>query len=484
MMKKLFISLIGVALLSGCGDNWIDKAQPHDGTVPPEVLFESEQSVTNAIVGTLDLLKDYYYDRHVTVGLYCYYLCYDWMGNDLTTNPGQWWTYESQWSQTIAGATGYLPRFHWRMFYKIINDVNSKIAGVEGSSLADESKKRFIAEFRAMRALSYFCLIRSFQFSYAHVSPDAPGVPIYTEPTTLETEGKDRASISEVYTQILSDLDYAVTNLTETRSAKFRINKNVALAWRANAHLEMQNWEAAEADAKASRVGYPFMNKATYQSTGFSDIGTSEWIWGFPFQPDQDGLYASKFSHVDIYRPQAGYKNFFVNDNFVALFTDTDMRNVFDTPSPQYNSGRPWAHNGAKKFQDKPGGAGDYVMLRSSEMLLVEAEAMAQQSGKQAAAAALLFELQQHRDPDAVASGNTEQALIDEILVERRKELYGEVGAEFFDLKRYNRPLKRTGNHSSAYMHEIPAGDFRWILAIPRDELDRNPNIKVQNPGR
>jgi len=483
-MKKTLILLIGVVLLSSCGDNWIDKAQPHDGTVTPEVMFETEQSVTNAIVGTVDLFKGYYFDRHVTRGLYCYYLCFDWMGNDLTTNPGQWWTYESQWNQSIAGATGYLSRFHWTMFYKIINDINNKIAGVDGSELEDDIKTKFIAELRAMRGFSYFCLIRSYQFSYAHVDPTAPGVPIYTEPTTLNTEGNDRASISEVYTQILSDLDYAVTNLTTSRSGKFRVNKNVALAWRANAHLEMQSWPEAEADAKAARAGYALMNKATYQSTGFSDIGTTEWIWGFPFQPDQDQLYSGKFSHVDIFRPQAGYKNFFVNDDFVALFTDTDMRNVFVTPSPQYNSGRPWAHNGAKKFQDKPGGAGDYVMLRSSEMLLVEAEALAHQAGKEAAAAALLFELQGHRDPSAVASGNTGQALIDEILVERRKELYGEVGAEFFDLKRYNKPLKRTGNHSSSYMLDIPEGDYRWILAIPRDEFDRNPNIKEQNPNR
>ena len=45
----------------------------------------------------------------------------------------------------------------------------------------------------------------------------------------------------------------------------------------------------------------------------------------------------------------------------------------------------------------------------------------------------MLYELQLDRDPNAVASGNTGQALIDEILLERRKELYGEVGVGYLE---------------------------------------------------
>ena len=483
-MKKILLSLAGLLGLWSCGNDWIDKAEPHNGTVTPNVIFENEQSITNAVVGNLYYYRQYVYDRHVTYGLYSYFLAFDWMGNDLTTNPGQWWTYESWWNQTISGANGYLANFHWAMFYKIINDANTKIRGIEASTVVESAKTRFIAELRALRGYAYSCLIRSFQFSYAHVSPSAPGVPIYIEPTSPETKGNDRASISEVYAQILSDLNYAVEHLPATRDAKFRVNKNLAQAWRANAHLEMREWAKAEADAKAARQGFALMDAATYQSTGFNSIDTPEWVWGFPFQPDQALLYASRFSHCDIFRPQAGYKNFFVNDNLVALFSETDMRNVFVTPSPQFGSQKLWARNGARKYQDTPDADGDYVMMRASEMWLVEAEAMAQQ-GKNTEAAALLFALQKHRDPAlTAASGNTGQDLIEEILVERRKELYGEIGTEFFDLKRYNRPLLRTGNHAATHLFDVPAGDHRWILAIPRSEFDRNPNIKEQNPGR
>ena len=59
----------------------------------------------------------------------------------------------------------------------------------------------------------------------------------------------------------------------------------------------------------------------------------------------------------------------------------------------------------------------------------------------------LLSLQQQNRDPNAVASGNTGDNLIEEILIERRKELYGEMGVEWFDAKRLRRGITRTGNH-------------------------------------
>lgn len=481
-MKKILIFIVGMILLSSCSNEWLEVAKPHDGNVTPNVLFVNEQSITNAVVGSIDLLREYYYDRHVTVGLKYYYLGFDFMGNDIISNPGQWWTYESAWNPNITAQTGYQTSYHWAMFYKIINDVNTKIAAIEESTVTDQIKTKYIAELRAIRGLCYFSLAREYQFSYANVDKTSPCVPIYLEPTTAETKGNDRASVQEVYAQILSDLDFAVTNLPAERKAKFRINKNLAQAFRANVHLEMQSWALAEADANASRQGFALMDKATYQSTGFHNIGTGEWMWGFPFQPDQAWGYGSLFSHIDIFRPQNGYKNFFINETFVALFSATDMRNVFAT-APIYTAGRPWAKFGSKKFQDRqPDADGDWVMMRASEMLLVEAEAMVRQPAKVAQGAALLYTLQKFRDPSAVASGKVGQALIDEILVERRKELYGEIGTEFFDLKRNNRPMVRDGNHALSHKFTVPAGSDKWNFQIPQSEFDRNPNIKVQNP--
>lgn len=480
-MKKIIYTIVGLLAFTSCGNDWLEKAEPHNGTVAPSVIFADEMSINNAIVGTIDYMKEYYYDRHVTYGYRFYFLGLDFMGNDIISNPGQWWTYESQWNKTISSATGYQAGYYWTMFYKIINDVNSKIAGIEGSKVSDNVKKAAIAELKAIRGYTYFNLARVFQFSYAYAGENAPCVPIYTTPTTPATTGNDRASMKEVFTLIMNDLNEAVNTLPASRKAIFRINKNVALAWRANVNLEMQKWADAAKDANAARQGFTLMSKAVYQSTGFNTLkGNTEWMWGFTFQPDQAHGYASLFSHIDIYRPQNGYKNFFLNETFVAKFSKTDMRYVFQNPATPAYAKISWGQWGAKKFQDNADACGDYGMLRASEMLLVEAEGLIKSGNP--AGHDLLYELQKHRDPNAVKSANTGDALIEEVLLERRKELYGEIGTQYFDCKRYNKSFSRDGNHAPSHLAvKVPAGSAYWLFQIPQNEFDRNPNIKEQN---
>ena len=85
--------------------------------------------------------------------------------------------------------------------------------------------------------------------------------------------------------------------------------------------------------------------------------------------------------------------------------------------------------------------------------------------------------LQSNRDPNAVASGNTGQALIDEILVERRKELYAEIGVEWFDAKRTRTGITRTGNHRVMSSANLTPDDKKFFLKVPQAEIDANDNI-------
>jgi hypothetical protein len=77
----------------------------------------------------------------------------------------------------------------------------------------------------------------------------------------------------------------------------------------------------------------------------------------------------------------------------------------------------------------------------------------------------ILFDLESSRDPQYVLSANTGQALVDEILIQRRIELWGE-GFRFLDLKRANAPLDRTGaNHDIGITNgvmNVPPTDKRW----------------------
>jgi hypothetical protein len=70
------------------------------------------------------------------------------------------------------------------------------------------------------------------------------------------------------------------------------------------------------------------------------------------------------------------------------------------------------------------------------------------------------------------------------ILIERRKEFYGELGMDYLDIKRRQLPLVRAGNHPAAYRFNMPANDNRLIMKIPQKEIDSNDFIAPadQNP--
>ncbi|MEJ7680000.1 MAG: RagB/SusD family nutrient uptake outer membrane protein [Segetibacter sp.] len=119
-------------------------------------------------------------------------------------------------------------------------------------------------------------------------------------------------------------------------------------------------------------------------------------------------------------------------------------------------------------------------MMRVAEMYLIQAEAKARQDKPDAAM--ILYELQKNRDPMAIASGNTGQALVNEVLLERRKELYSELGIDWQDAKRLQLPIDRTGsNHPIPYNYVIPANDPKFNLKIPQAEIQANKSLSLQD---
>ena len=125
---------------------------------------------------------------------------------------------------------------------------------------------------------------------------------------------------------------------------------------------------------------------------------------------------------------------------------------------------------------------GDPVYMRAGEMYLIEAEAKARLND--ATAQDVLFTFVSNRNPAYVKSTNTGQALVDEIILQRRMDLWGE-GFRFFDLKRLNQALNRScANYASSVglIATVAAGDNAWQWMIPKDEFNANPNITPQNP--
>lgn len=381
--------------------------------------------------------------------------------------------------------------FTWGFFYEHINQANIVVAGVtKSATISAADKKALEAEARALRAWLYFELIREFQHAFAR-DQNAPGVPLYIEPTSIENQGKPRGTVKQVFDQINADIEFATQNLGTGRLLKSDININVAWGMAARIYLEQGRWADAKNAAQKARDGYT-LDAASYPN-GFNDLASSETIWGFPQATDIGGqslYYGTPSSFYE--KTGNGYDNLFVNAELVGTFTDTDVRNTFFLTSANPASAARYSTN---KFGSPSADGVELItgavvplkethfnealpMIRVAEMFLIEAEAKAALG--EADAGDVLFLLQQDRDPAATASGNTGAALIDEILLERRKEFYGELGLDYLDAKRRQRPLIRAGNHPAAYRFNIPANDNRFILKIPQKEFDSN---KALNPA-
>ncbi|NML22484.1 RagB/SusD family nutrient uptake outer membrane protein [Pseudoflavitalea sp. G-6-1-2] len=477
-MKKIIQSLcyVAVLLLFSCNKNFLDEPQPA-GSVTEDAVYATETGVRSFFNGIYRNLRTQWSSPSDVYGIVSVNLAREVKGFDVSMPNGD--TYVNDYVHNFRLATFRRSSFTWNFFYSFINSANTLIGGVKKSTtLSATAKTQFEAEARAFRAWCYFELAREFARSYRE-NPDGPGLPIYTEPTTASTEGNPRSKLSEVYKQITDDLQFAVTNIPVTRAnggLKDIINVDVVKGLQARVFLEMGMADAtylnkAITAAQEARANYP-LNAAELAGTITSDFATKkEVLWGFPQAADQTIYYGTPSTFYGV--SGIGPFNFFVDSNFVKLFSDTDIRKTkFVVPGS--NTGlTKWK---TIKFGNTTNFSDFIVMMRSPELWLIEAEAKARLNDPTAGDA--LFAVQQNRDPNAVKSGNTGAALIAEILKEKRKELFGEIGIGFLDIKRAGLPLKRSDGHPLNGIITIAADAPAFTLQIPQTEFDANKSLK------
>jgi hypothetical protein len=463
-MKKLHAKLlvISLILLLGCEKGYLDEPKPTE-SVNSSVIFESQDGVEAFMSGILRESRGQF-ERTDAGGLYSMYFARVVKGNDLVLGY-QWYLFDYENDNREPTYTRTI--FSWEFPYYIINQLNQFINGVNNSSnLSDSVKEEFLGQAFALRAFYYFQLAMEFQHTYSY-DLSLPAPPIYTEPAI---EGKAMSTLGELYDFIINDLTTAVETAPATRNNKSYIDRNVVYAILARVYQVMGNWQQAANAAAIARQGYPL--DSDQYPLGFDDMNATEWIWAMPQRADQTNyFYIAPHAFTDNINDAYGLA--FWNKDFVSLFSQTDIRNSF---IDLYNVGDADQYFARASLKFTFDFSSDIPIIRSPEMMLIEIEANARM-GKESEATNMLLSLQQNRDPNAKASGNTGEALIEEILVERRKELYGEMGVEWFDAKRLRRGITRTGNHRIGSAANLLPDDKKFFLKVPQKEIDANINI-------
>ncbi len=455
----LLICAISTLSFVGCSDSFLDDPKP-TGTVGESVIFGSRQGV-EAFLSGINRKARRQFTRTDAGGLYSMYFARTIKGNDFI-HARSWYGYD--YDNDNREPTYTRTKFSWEFPYYMINQANICINGVQSSSLSDLDKKELSGQAKTIRAFYYFQLALEFQEGYTDAGKALPAPPIYTE---LSLKGKPMSTMEEIYTLILSDLTEASNNLSKERLGKSYVNIDVVNGILARVYLVMKNWAAAEKTAHDAYGGdvNSVLDPLIY-GNGFDDISSKEWMWGMPQSDDQTNYYYNApAAFVDQVNP--AYNNVFINEFFYNNFTTTDVRNTFQvTASTNYKkiTSSKWVF----AFTS------DIVIMRTAEMILIESEAKFRQ-GDETGARDLLYSLQKNRDLLAVNSNNTGNSLEEEILLERRKELYGEIGVEWFDAKRLQRGIVRTPNHR--IVKTLTPNDKRFYLKIPQAEIDANDNI-------
>ncbi|WP_205501622.1 RagB/SusD family nutrient uptake outer membrane protein [Rufibacter psychrotolerans] len=495
-MKKIIYSVFLIAglLASSCSDDYLDTVPTSDVT-EADVLSSTENAYS-ALNGIHRMMYTQHNGRQNQGGEGSNKIFMDALGEDWvqTAQGNGWFNGEHNWTshRNATSTTTYNHAWYY-FYYRIIANANMLINGLDNATGPEAEKKMIIGQALVYRAWSHFQLVQAFGERYDASKNNAQlGVPIMV---TNTTEGQPRATVEEVYTQINQDLDAAIENLSgaAARVEKSHFNVWVARGIKARVALTMQNWALASSLAKEviAGSGASLMTQQEYLQ-GFNSVSNREWLWGSKMIPDQTSYFYSFFAYMS-----SNYNSSYIRTNprkinnlLYDKIADTDVRKKLwdptgeSIPAPPGGVKPAYAQN---KFRVANTGSsiGDVPHMRLAEMYLIAAEADARR-GEDGLALESLNALLTSRG--APASTNTGQDLIDEILIQRRIELWGE-GFRFLDLKRTNSALDRTGaNHPAAYAWAIrtsnftvPAGAKEWQFLFPQREIDTNKQI-VQNP--
>ena len=198
---KYFIILF-VVVLSGCGEEFLDRAPISN--MNDLDFYKTEDDFTTAMWSAYNSLHTLYGPE--SLPSFFGELMSDNVYSDNTA--GAVFDYESFENHTM-NENNELVLNYWKAYYKALFIVNNIIEKSEQANF--NSKNALQAEAKFLRALYYFDMVRAWG-----------DIPLVTAPVTIDQAyGKGRTPATEVYSQIVEDLEFAVTNLPVKSKQRF-----------------------------------------------------------------------------------------------------------------------------------------------------------------------------------------------------------------------------------------------------------------------
>lgn len=513
---KLLLIAAGLLTLGSCSDDYL-KTAPTSST-GTSTIFETVDNMKLAVNGMYKCMTQqmsYFGQGYNGEGTIKYYLG-ETAGNDFQLANFSMNTYLGNNSYHINPDSGWI-LYPWWYYYRILTNANAVIVYGPDAEGAEDEREHLIAQAKVMRAYCYMMLSQRFHYRWSMGKSDEAkngnGLVLRLTPGS---ESLPVSSANDTYAQITKDLSEAITVLEKDAikrdpiSENYQINKDVAYAVYARAALVKGDYQTALTYAQKARKDYPLMSNEEYKA-GFNSP-TSEWIWSSFGDVTETLYYYSFFAYMgyeantstcrNYPRRMDGilYKQIPMTDIRREMFLDPEDM-AFSKTTGLATSGSPLHKKAFEMHPEMPAtakvtayhqfkfatldgvGVGHLNHFRSSEMLLIEAEAQ-YKLGNEAAAQAALVELiaESGRDTEYTCT-KTGDDLFAEIKLYRRIELWGE-GFNWFDLKRYNDPIDRKGfseggswRSNLAIRNEQSQENNWWTSVLPSRETDYSTEL-------
>lgn len=536
--------------LAGCTSDYLD-VKPVT-SISSATIETTQEGAQAAVYGLCGAMATIYYDYASNIqpngegSLMVFYG--DVMGQDYFS---YFYSYRAPFVMTMnrfRDNQTWMCTIPWAYCYNLISQANTILQGIDEIE-GDKDVLQFIkAEALSIRAHAYFRLLQLYAPRWEDSNNGEKKCIVLRK--TPGTYDAPLSTMNEVLALIKDDLTEAIEifdNNPTHRKFIWEPDEDVARGIYARTALLMHDFETAQVMAHESRKNnrYPIMSADEYKG-GFAEVN-DEYMWANAADVDRLGYwangawYACQGAYVDwnngvgtinyeLYRqiPETDIRRdlFFTPDKLVgttiskAAFWNENICNPatmnLSKNANMKNQYKAFGHrvipdgDEAKWSQPyvsrQPGnadcdvyfgsqykfwsldmyGTDSWPFMRGAEMLLSEAEA-ACHNGDDATAKALLMELNAKRNPNYTCN-KTGNALLEEVKLQRRIELWGE-GHNFFDLKRWNEPLVRNvwerGNMNSnnipyAYRLNLqPDEQNGWVWILPLRETQFNNAIDL-----
>jgi hypothetical protein len=503
--RIIAFTITGSVLLAGCKKSFLE-TKPTEFTTPEQLSGAAKQD-PKVLAGNISGLYSMMYtsfiggtDRHDDFGQKGVDIYSDMLSSDMVLGAVNYSWYEPvarlQATVDFTRNEDYVP---WRYYYRQIFGANTIIDLLGGSSAtpSNNTDKITMGQAKAMRAYAYFYLSQLYVKEYGTGTEKT--LPLYKSAKDFNLP---KSTTKDVWDLMVADLTDAKTLLTGySRSTKDQVDQNVVkglLAYVLAARGTQADWTQVKSLTQEIMSAYPMTTpkQLVYDGTntataGFNNVATPSWMWGVDLTLAQGIDLVSWWGQVDLFTYSyawAGDPKTIDADLYDAIRPDDIRKAQFDEPNGGlettygYNPGD-FDYMPLNKFFDPARVDGgqrqvttDLLYMRSDEFYLLNAEAKAR-LGEDANARQALSNFLSSRIADvSYLTTLSGQALLNEIYLQSRIELWGE-GKSYFAMKRNKVTVKRGPNHIFSTGSSFQYNDPKLTFVIPQAEVLNNPNL-------